>query len=368
MTCRMYCELLIVCENCDCLLAWRKEGLIGFFAMKLWSLRTKNICVCQDQMSFPAICCQIHYIATLLPTLFTTFGSAQSNSPVVSVQLFLLEKNLQTHLLRVFHHIPTLLFSLLTGLVHPFLPEFFNLSFISLSLQMGTLAASLLLESHDLSSYPPSAPPLILLQERTRWLQRRMAWDWETKECRAGQEAHGRQDPKDCGRLAENNKKSVSDRYNTLLASGWLVVLQGRIVKRCKLVQLRFSDAVAGRAVSESEGVKSIKNVGGMLARCEEGLVLWLRTGVWAESSGGKPRRRRTLDGTGVTWYVSWSATCSAWTSLQCGTMLTRRGSARNERSFCWTSSVADAVSLIRTSSQKKRVETGWVELLFFFF
>ena len=99
--------------------------------------------------------------------------------------------------------------------------------------------------------------------------------------------------------------------------------------------------------MSESEGVESIKNVGGMLARCEEGLVLWLRTGVWAESSGGKPRRRRTLDWTGVTWYASWSATCSAWTSLQRGTVLTRRVSARTERSFCWTSSIADAVSLI---------------------
>ena len=146
---------------------------------------------------------QIRNFATLFATLCTTFGSAQSSSPVVSVQLFLLEKNFQTHLLRmfhrhpaivtflwfhletllfrVFHYIPTLLFSLFTGLVHPFLPEFFNLSFISLSLQMGTLAASLLLQSHDLPSYPPSAPPLILLPERTRWLQRRMAWDLETK-------------------------------------------------------------------------------------------------------------------------------------------------------------------------------------------
>ena len=39
---------------------------------------------------------------------------------------------------------------------------------------------------------------------------------------------------------------------------------------------------------------------------------------------------------------------------LHSGTTLTRRGFARNERNFCWTSSVADAVSLIGTSSQKK--------------
>ena len=35
----------------------------------------------------------------------------------------------------------------------------------------------------------------------------------------------------------------------------------GRIVKRCKLVQLRFSTQFRGRAVSESEGLESIEIV-----------------------------------------------------------------------------------------------------------
>ena len=48
---------------------------------------------------------------------------------------------------------------------------------------------------------------------------------------------------------------------------------------------------------------------------------------------------------------------------LHSGTTLTRHGFARNERNFCWTSSVADAVSLIGTSSQKKGEGTGWMEL-----
>ena len=45
--------------------------------------------------------------------------------------------------------------------------------------------------------------------------------------------------------------------------------------------------------------------------------------------------------------YVGWSVTGSALISLQSGTNLSQRAK------FCWTSSVADAVSLIRTSSQK---------------
>ena len=38
---------------------------------------------------------------------------------------------------------------------------------------------------------------------------------------------------------------------------------------------------------------------------------------------------RRKLDGTGVVWFMSWSAMGSAWTSFQCNTNLTCRCSAR---------------------------------------
>ena len=41
--------------------------------------------------------------------------------------------------------------------------------------------------------------------------------------------------------------------------------------------------------MSESEGVESIKNVGGMLARCEEGLVCGL-SHQWASKGGGDER------------------------------------------------------------------------------
>ena len=66
------------------------------------------------------------------------------------------------------------------------------------------------------------------------------------KECRAGQEAHGRQDPKDGGRLAENNKKVCLIDITRCWRLAGQSCFRARIVKRCKLVQLRFSDAVAG--------------------------------------------------------------------------------------------------------------------------
>ena len=68
-------------------------------------------------------------------------------------------------------------------------------------------------------------------------------------------------------------------------AGGWRRRL-GRIVKRCKLVQLRcFSTQLWWRAVSESEGLESIEIVGGMPAWCEEGVARWLWSRVWTEPS-----------------------------------------------------------------------------------
>ena len=62
---------------------------------------------------------------------------------------------------------------------------------------------------------------------------------------------------------------------------------------------------------------------------------------------------RRTLDGTGVTWLMSWSATSLAWISLKRDTNLACHCSARTCASFVGLL-VTDAVSLIRTSSQKQ--------------
>ena len=61
---------------------------------------------------------------------------------------------------------------------------------------------------------------------------------------------------------------------------------------------------------------------------------------------------RRKLGGTGVTW-LSWSVTGSARISLQRDTN-PRVTVVRERAQVCWTFSVADAVSLIRSSSQQK--------------
>ena len=54
-----------------------------------------------------------------------------------------------------------------------------------------------------------------------------------------------------------------------------------------------------------------------------------------SECSGRGPgRRRQTLDGTGVTWCMSWSATGSALISFHSGTTLTSHRSARSVRNF----------------------------------
>ena len=55
---------------------------------------------------------------------------------------------------------------------------------------------------------------------------------------------------------------------------------------------------------------------------------------------------RRKLDGTGVTWLMSWSATRSAWISLKCGTNLT----CANVRKF-----VGPFRSLMRYLSSERR-------------
>ena len=72
----------------------------------------------------------------------------------------------------------------------------------------------------------------------------------------------------------------------------------------------------------------------------------------WAGRTWSKWLRRK-LDGTGVMWLMSWSALGSAWTGLKRVTVVLGRAQ------FCWTSSVAGAVSLIRTSSQKRRWHFG---------
>ena len=63
--------------------------------------------------------------------------------------------------------------------------------------------------------------------------------------------------------------------------------------------------------------------------------------GVRGGGPGGDESR------TGLMWC--------ALISLHSGTALTSHSCTRNERNFCWTSAITDAVSLIRTSSQKKR-------------
>ena len=111
---------------------------------------------------------------------------------------------------------------------------------------------------------------------------------------------------------------------------------------RCGFNTAQRVKRLAGRCGAECSESSRMAEAQRTDAGWRSQLGMWWAWGAWSRWL------RRKLDGTGVTWLMSWSATASAWISLECDTSLTC-----SCPQFCWTLSVAYAVSLIRASSQK---------------
>ena len=86
-----------------------------------------------------------------------------------------------------------------------------------------------------------------------------------------------------------------------------------------------------------------VESRGAVLRKLQAGRKPFLVVGCWSQSGRRRvatwrpwtwSRLRRKLAGICVTWYTSWSATCSALINLQSGTTLTSHSGARSVRIF----------------------------------